>query len=49
MKTYEKESYKLRRELALFVEKMQLSGINVKTIKKPIDVGPSISCAKAIQ
>ncbi|MEK4026329.1 hypothetical protein ABZ756_13600 [Mammaliicoccus sciuri] len=44
----EKQSEKLRKELAKFVEKMQLEGIDIMTIKKPIDVGASISCAKEI-
>ncbi|MGE7546075.1 hypothetical protein [Sporosarcina newyorkensis] len=36
MKTIEKQSDKLRRELTLFVDKMQLAGIDIVTIKKPI-------------
>lgn len=42
------EADKLRRELALFVDKMQLAGINIQTIKKPTDAGTSISCVKSI-
>ena len=45
MKT-EKQSDILRKELAQFVEKMQLAGINITTIKKPIDAGTSISYVK---
>lgn len=44
----ESEADKLRKELALFVKKMQQAGIDITTIKKPIDVGASISCAKNI-
>ncbi|WP_153732741.1 hypothetical protein [Sporosarcina obsidiansis] len=47
MKT-EKQSDKLRKELPLFVERMQLAGINIVAIKKPIDAVTSISCAKNI-
>ncbi|MEK4024444.1 hypothetical protein [Sporosarcina sp. FSL W7-1283] len=47
MKT-ERQSDKLRKELALFVEKMQLAGIDIVAIKKPIDVGASISYVKNI-
>lgn len=43
MNTLERESDKLKKELALFVEKMQLAGINITTIKKPTDAGTSIS------
>lgn len=43
MKTAERESDKLKKELALFVEKMQLAGINIMTIKKPTDATTSIS------
>ena len=45
MKT-ERQSDKLRKELAQFVAKMQLEGIDIMAIKKPIDVGASISCVK---
>lgn len=31
-----RESDKLREELALFVKKMQLAGIRIESIKKPI-------------
>ncbi|MEK4025832.1 hypothetical protein [Sporosarcina sp. FSL W7-1283] len=44
----EKQSDKLRKELAQFVAKMQLEGIDIMTIKKPIDAGTSISCVKEI-
>lgn len=42
MKTIERESDKLRKELAAFVEKMRRAGIDVQAIKKPTDVGASI-------
>lgn len=36
------EEKQLRKDLAAFVEKMKRAGIDVTTIKKPTDVGPSI-------
>ncbi|WP_157118658.1 MULTISPECIES: hypothetical protein [unclassified Sporosarcina] len=42
MEVQEKESDKLRRDLTLFVKKMQLAGIDIVAIKKPTDAGTSI-------
>ncbi|MFD1206679.1 hypothetical protein ACFQ38_16400 [Sporosarcina contaminans] len=35
------EEKQLRQDLTAFIEKMQKHGIDIKTIKKPTDVGAS--------